>query len=259
MAQFPKLKMLIFFGLTAFGVAFYSKHSPVMLQFFGICVLGIFIYALATDVFHIIFIANFQFYKVTQWMKFLGVVAMIGLLEPRLVSIYILSAWRFDKAALMVISVFSWITILGFTQILPYRVPYQIFALKEKDDMLNICEQIKSETPKDAVFIQPFDNSELKFYAQRSSYIEFKANVRHKCFVGEWYRRVQAVFNVSADDAAKGFALQQKADEHYYTLTLHELAQLQQEGVTHMLVKKDQHPHAGSLILSNNSYAVYKL
>ncbi len=258
-SQFPKLKMLVFFGLTAFGLAFYSKRSATILRFFGVCILGILIYAVATDVFHFIFIANFQFYKVTQWMKFLGVVAAIGLLEPRLVSIYILSDWRFDKAALVMAAVLSWVIILGFGSSLPYHVPYQIFGLKEKEDMINICEQIQKETPKDAVFIQPFDNSELKFYAQRSSFIEFKANVRHKCFVGEWYRRVQMVFDVSAADGAKGFALQQKADEHYYTLTLHELAILQQEGVTHMLVKKDQHPHAGSLILSNNTYAVYKL
>lgn len=259
LAHFPKLKMIVFFILCAFALRFYKMRSHTLFSFFVICIIGLGIYAVATDVFHFIFLANFQFYKVTQWMKFLGVVAVIGLIEPIMVSRYAWFRICADKAALVIVSVFSWLIIIFFNQHLPYHVPYQLFGMKEKDDMINICQQVRDSTPPDAVFIQPFDNTELKFYAQRSSFVEFKANVRHKCFVGEWYRRVQLVFNVSAGDSAKGFNLQQQADAHYYDLSLHELAILRREGVTHMLVKKDMHPHEGSLILSNGTYAVYKL
>ena len=125
--------------------------------------------------------------------------------------------------------------------------------------MIAICEQIKETTPIDAVFIQPFDNTELKFYGQRSSFVEFKANVRHTCYVNEWYRRVQLVYGVSAVDAEKGFALQQKADGNYYTENLWKFNNHSGYGITHMLVKKEYKPPFGTLILSNNSYAVYKL
>jgi hypothetical protein len=257
--SFPKFKVLIFSLLSLLGLWWYKGRSITIYRFFLIAIGGLIIYAVVTDVFHFIFLANFQFYKVTQWMKFLGVVALVGLAEQWGLSKYMLKEWKPETAVLCLLCLLSWVAIIGLNSYLPFKVPYQIFGMKEKDDMINICEQIRQQTPPDAVFIQPFDNSELKFYARRSSFVEFKANVRHKCFVGDWYRRIQCVYDISVKDPAMGFALQQKADEHFYNLTLHELAVLQQQGVNYMLVKKDMHPHAGSLILTNNSYAVYKL
>jgi len=142
---------------------------------------------------------------------------------------------------------------------LPYRVPFQLFGMKEKDDMIAICEKIKETAPVDAVFIQPFDNTELKFYGQRSSFVEFKANVKHKSFVGEWYRRIGIVYGISAIDEVQGFKLQDKADANYYTPEVWRFSNKAGYGITHMLVKKDYKPPYGNLILSNNSYAVYKL
>jgi hypothetical protein len=259
LARFPKFKMIVFLGLTVGSLFFYARRSTVIFRFFLISIAGLFIYAFCIDVLHFILIANFQFYKVTQWMKFLGVVAVFGFLENLVTGKMNIPKFSFDKIGLGVVALLSWVIIISFSGHLPYHVPYELFGLKGKEDMIAICEQIKTSTPADAVFIQPFDNNELKFYAQRSSFVEFKANVRHKCFVGEWYRRVHQVFGISADDAAKGFSLQQKADDYYYSLNVNQLNELKQEGVTHMLVKKDFVPKEGILILRNNSYAVYKL
>ena len=125
--------------------------------------------------------------------------------------------------------------------------------------MISICKDINEVTPSDAVFIQPFENTELKFFAQRSSYVEFKANVRNKKFVGDWYDRIQLVFDVSAENTEKGFALQQKANENYYTENRWVLSSRAGQGISYMLVKKNYAPPFGTKILENNSYAVYQL
>jgi len=258
--SFPKLKMLVFFVLTLCALIFYSEHSSKIFDFILVGLFGIIVYAFAVDAFHSVLIGNFQFYKVTTWMKFFGVVAVIGLIEEfYFAGRHLPDLIKYEKMLLMGFALLSWVVIIRFNQYLPYHVPFQLFGMKEQDDMIAICEQIKEETPADAVFVQPFDNTELKFYGQRSSFVEFKANVRHKNFVGEWYRRVQIVYGISTTDAQQGFQLKDKADANYYTTNAWTFNNKSGYGITHMLVKRDYKPPYGTLILSNNSYAVYKL
>ena len=100
-------------------------------------------------------------------MKFLGVVAVAGLIEKAYPAISRISISKTaETLGLVSVMIAGWAVILGFNQYLPYRVPFQIFGLKEKDDMIAICEKIREVTPLDAVFIQPVENTELKFYAQ---------------------------------------------------------------------------------------------
>ena len=258
--SFPKFKMLVFFVLTLCSLVFYSEHSSKIFDFILVGLFGIIVYAFAVDAFHSVLVGNFQFYKVTTWMKFLGVVAVVGLAEEfYLGRRHLPDMLRFEKAGLVSFTLLTWVVVIWFNQYLPYHVPFQLFGMKEQDDMISICEKIKANTPADAVFIQPFDNTELKFYGQRSSFVEFKANVRHKSFVGEWYRRVQIVFGISTNDAMQGFQLKDKADANYYTTNAWEFNNKSGYGITHMLVRKEYKPPYGTLILSNNTYAVYKL
>ena len=258
--SFPKVKMLVFFALTLAALVFYSEHSSKTFEFVLLGLFGIIIYAFVVDDFHNVFIGNFQFYKITIWMKFLGVVAVVGLAEEFYTGKWHLpDMLKIEKPALFVVALLSWLVIIKFNEHLPYHVPYQLFGMKEKDDMIAICEKIKEVTPPDAVFVQPFDNTELKFYGQRSSFVEFKANVRHKNFVGEWYRRIHLLYGISAVDAVQGFGLKDAADAAYYTTDMWQFNRKAGYGITHMLVTKDYKPPYGTLILANNSYAVYKL
>ncbi|MES2622755.1 MAG: DUF6798 domain-containing protein [Bacteroidota bacterium] len=258
--SFPKLKMAVFFILAIASMFFFWGHSRTLFQFTVIGITGILVYAFAVDGLHNTFIGNFQFYKVTQWIKFFGVVACISIIEE---AINIQKDWlgrfRFSSATLVVFSLIFWIIILNFNEQLPYKVPFQIFGLKQHDDMISICEKIKTTTAKESVFIQPFENTELKYFAQRASYVEFKANVRNRKFVREWHHRIQQVYGVSEANAKKGFVLSGKANDQFYQLKTDKIEELKQQGVTHILTRKEFPPSTGSLILSNSSYAVYQL
>ncbi len=258
--SFPLFKMVVFFALTLCALIFYSGHSSKMFDFILIGLFGVIVYAFAVDAFHNVFIGNFQFYKVTIWMKFLGVVALVGMVEEFYLNKgHLPDMVKFEKIGIIALALVSWLVIIEFNQYLPYKVPFQLFSMKEKDDMIAICEKINETIPANALFVQPFDNTELKFYGRRSSFVEFKANVKHKSFVGEWYRRIQIVYGISANDAQQGFKLQDKADASYYTSDPWQFNRKAGYGITHMLVKKDYKPLYGTLVLSNSTYAVYKL
>ena len=259
-SSFPKIKMIVFFLLTLVSLYYYSQHSSKVFEFMMVGMMGVIFYAFAVDDFHNIFIANFQFYKVTQWMKFLGVVAAFCLLEQYLATkMHLLNKVQMEKVSLVAVSLLCWIIVIRFNDHLPYKVPFQLFGMKEKDDMIAICEKIREVTPKDALFMQPFDNTELKFYGQRSSFVEFKANVRNKKFTNDWYDRIHNIYGLSVNDAEKGFAMKDKADANYYNANQWAFSSRREFGITHMLVDKRYKPPFGSLILENNSYAVYKL
>jgi hypothetical protein len=258
-SAFSELKTIVFFALAGFSILIFLLRSKTIFQFVLIGLAGVLVYAFAVDNLHQIFIGNFQFYKVTIWIKFLGVVALFGFAEELFSSVFLLLSSMAEKIFLATSVVLTWSVIIFFHQQLPYKVPFQLFGMKKEDEIISICRQIQQKTASDAVFIQPFENTELKFYAQRSSYIEFKANVRNKIFVSEWYKRIQKVFGVSYSALEKGFLLQEKADKYFYSLSPAALRDLKDEGVTHILTKKEFPPSAGTLILSNNSYAVYQL
>lgn len=259
-SSFPKFKVLVFAFLSLVSLFYFSQKSKALFQFIAISITGVVFYILATDVWQQISIANFQFYKVTVWIKFLGVVAFFGLAEEYFpLTLQKLASFRYEIPLLVGGVVSSWLVILFFSYLLPYHVPFQIFVLKQKDEMISICQQIKQTTAADAVFIQPFDNTELKFYAQRSSYVEFKANVRNRLFVKQWAARIEEVFGVNPGDTVKGFALRTKADNFFYNLSTAQLNRLKEKGVTHVLTSLDTKPETGKLVLRNNTYAVYQL
>ncbi len=258
-SAFPKARMMVFFVLVLVSVLFFGMRSRQLFQFLLIGLTGVIIYAFAVYGWHNIFIGNFQFYKVTQWMKFLGVIAVLGFAEQFLGSLIPTLSSFYEKAILFLLSCLCWVVIINFNHLLPYKVPFELFSMKEQDDMIAICEKIKEVTPHDAVFIQPFDNTELKFYAERSSYVEFKANVRNKAFVKEWSNRVAEVFGVKPEMNVKGFALKDTADSFFLNADRERLELLKKKGVTHLLTKKEFPASTGKLILQNNTYAVYQL
>ena len=258
-SAFPKAKMLVFFALTAISLLFFALRSKQLFHLVLIGLVGVIVYAIAVDGLHNVFIGNFQFYKITQWVKVLGVVALFGFVEQFLSSFIIPLRTSFERVGLIVSIVLCWVVILNFNAMLPYKVPFQLFEMKKKDDMIAICEQIKEITPPDAVFVQPFDNTELKFYGERSSYVEFKANVRNKAFVKEWANRVKEVFGVAPDMKVKGFALQKPADFFFYHADAIHLSALKVDGVSYLLTRKEFPPATGQIILQNKTYAVYQL
>ena len=99
----------------------------------------------------------------------------------------------------------------------------------------------------------------LKFYGQRSSYVEFKAIAKNQKDLKIWYERIQEVFGLNYEIDKNGFNMQWKANEYLDNLGEDQLATLKREGVTNIICRTAKYQQGHKLILSENGYFVYQL
>ena len=259
LASFP-IKNILFFSICTFASLIYFKdRQPLLFHFVLVSFIITIFYWISVDFMHLISVGNFQWYKMTIWTKFLGVVALFGLVGNVLPSLNHLLSWRWMNIALVLGSIVFLTITMGFNQYLPFHTTYHFGDYISEDPLLDICTQIKDEVPEEAVFIQPFEVTALKYYAERSSYVEFKANVRTPDGVSAWYPRIQQVYGVNTDMDERGFELQEIANTNYYDLDFRALMLLREEGVTHMITSSAHDVEGCVLVLENEEYRVYQI
>ncbi len=256
-STFPLFNKLFFFPIALFGMGwFYTKSEPLFL-FFLISLTILLLYIIATDYGHIILIANFQWYKLTQWLKALVFMAVFAALIGRFKLDFRLPNSLFYAAAFATVLVCF---ILIFIDKSPFSTHYQIGVKAYQYTDIDIAIKAKNSTNKDAVFVIPFSNSSFKYWSERSSFIEFKANVRNKAFVGEWYRRVGLVYGLDTTDAHIGFEKHWTADSAFLAKAAsEEVVQWKAEKITHILSEHSLANPLLSLVDKNQDYWIYKI
>ncbi len=252
--SFPMFNKLLFMGYTLAAVLFYPSRSKTVFQFVAVAVAGVVVYILFVDQFHTVFVANFQWYKVVQWVKYLGIVAVFGLVADRVNSLMPTDRKELNYA----------VVALGLIVIVFMGIEYSKGAFAHgykqgNEAEISLCEKVRAMTPKDAVFIQPFEMTALKFYGQRSSYVEFKAIAKNQKDLKRWYERIQEVYGLDYLVDQNGFGMQQKANDALDGLSADKLHKLKEEGVTHLICKTDRYQQTCHLLLSENGYFVYQL
>lgn len=258
---FPMSKRLFFIALMFIAVSFFGPRNKLVSLFILVSLLIMIGFIIAVDFLQIPFIANFQWYKMAIWLKFLGVIAIFGYLESLLPQ---LKRWlQFPKwlemSGMISLSLAIAVLIFFFPTYSPVPVSYQFGDHIQRDAELSIERKIRQRTPVDAVFIQPFSNTSLKFYGRRSSYVDFKANVRTPAHVAKWYPRIQEVYGLSIAMKQQGFRLKTKADEFFRNHDPSTLEPLKQKGVTHILTWRDHRLPSYDVVAKNREFIVYKL
>ncbi len=259
-ATFPAFNKYLFMAYLTAGMLFYPLRSKTVFQFFAVAILILIVYIISVDVFHIVAVANFQWYKVVAWLKFLGIVAAFAYTASYLRDIFLNENVLTDH---LMIGLGMVCFALMFYQFgsdkfeIGYPANKAEFAQRRSE--IELCRKVKDLTPLDAVFIQPFEMTALKFYGQRSSYVEFKAIAKNQKDLRTWYARVQEVFGLDYHIDRSGFDMRAKADAHLDNLDEAALARLYSEGVTHLICYTDKFQQKHKLILSENGYFVYEL
>lgn len=253
-STFPVFNKVLFLINTTAALVYYSKWSRNLFLFVSISLLGLVIYIVCVDMLQLVFVANFQWYKVVQWMKITGLIAAFALVFNYL-DAFILNKSRALNIGIAVIALVAFSFM--FYQFAIGKFDHGTQQYNEAE--IALCEKVKNITPVDAVFIQPFEMTSLKFYGQRSSYVEFKAIAKNQKDLKVWYERVQEVFGLNYEVDKSGFDMQAKADEHLDNLTEEQLRNLKREGVTNMICRTSKYGAAHKLLLSENGYYVYEL
>ncbi len=245
---------ILFVIYTSVALVFFSLRSRTVFQFLAVCLIVMIPYIIATDYLHSVLIASFQWYKVAPYMKFFGMMAIAALIFEAMPNILPRNTVWIDRSVLLSGFVAGMLVFMLY-----FRGDIAHGYKQENAAEVGLSLKLKDMVPLDAVFIQPFEVTGLKFYAQRSSYVDFKAIAKNQKDTREWYRRIQEVYGLDYHTDVSGFHMQDKANEHLDHLDETALAKLRMEGVTHMICHTDQYRAAHHLILSENGYYVYEL
>lgn len=255
------LKHVLFFVIVSCtGIIFYFSRNRTLFHFIVLSSIGFIIYYLAVEQFRFMPIANLNFYKMSIWVKFFGMVALFSLLEEK---VYAFSPARWldaktDVALIFIPILFYGLALTDHLNLL--HKPVMIGSRIYQDMQIDIAVKVKQQLPEDALFIIPYDATGFKYWSQRNTYVDFKANTRTPAFMEEWHRRIGLVYHLSNRDKEKGFDLRNKANEFYNAHTTATLTPLIQEGVSYLLISKES-PFAQShqAVLENNIWGVYAL
>jgi hypothetical protein len=255
------LKHVIFFTVaTCTGIVFYFSRHQTLFHFIILSSFGFILYYLSVEHFRFTPVANLNFYKMSIWIKFFGLIALFSLMEPK---VYAFDAVRWFDNKLPAVLLLIPILFYGLVMTNHFNLlnkPLMIGNRIIEDPQIDIALKIKQNIPKDALFIVPYDATGFKYWSERNTYVDFKANTRTPAFMEEWHRRIGLVYNLSNQDKQKGFDLRGKANDFYNHHTTATLAPLISQGVTHILLAREN-PFAQShqAIVENKFWGVYAL
>lgn len=222
--------------------------------------LGCVIYTCGVLYLHNVTIATAQWFKSTMWLEAIAVFALLGAINRLLIRIKMQRSVLVTSALVFTFSAAWWLvhfpTISGWKNNTAYELPF----FERTTHEIDISRQIAAHTPKDALLIQPASLDEIKYYSQRSGYVDYKALTHTKGFILEWAERFKEIYHVDpATSKVISFAAVGLADQQFRNLTPATLHQLHvTRGITHIVTFADvELPF--HVIAMNQSYIVYQL
>jgi hypothetical protein len=246
--------------LLVFGLYFFYKKEKKVLGIFLTSIFVAILYSMATEVFHSPLFFATQWFKTTIWLKAFAVLAIFAWISERafLQFVTFFNFINVGKTVLLSLAVYCFFQIKnpnGRFANKTYSLPNEVY--QNRSDIA-IALKIKDLVPRNSVFVQPASLTSLKFFSEKSSFVDVKANVQTKDGFKNWYERVQKVYqlNLTNRDFSKSLFVQ--ADEKFYQLREADFLALKKEGVTHILTKKT-HQLNFLKVDENEEYVVYAI
>lgn len=244
-SHFGIFHLLIALSLSAIVLVFYKGRLRWMALFVWI---GLIMYEAGVEFLEIPFFLNAQWWKTTIWLEALGFIAITAFLEKKL----------FEKN--------FWYTLIPYLPgtlillVLVYRFsgisssPEYMTPLPGKiGDDVDISLKAGATTPPNAVFLISSDLSAFRWYSKRSTYVDYKAMLHQEIFLFEWYERIIDVYHPDRDRGSLTQNLKSTIEPSGI-----EISKWKSYGITH-IITRSQRPVDLQLLISNNTYAVYRL
>lgn len=229
---FPGTWPLTAFALTIILAAWSISAFPDKLKYFLVAIVaGCLLYMVILAKFDHPVVLYTQWFKTTIWLEAFGLIAIARTAE-RLTYYY-----KFFRHAGMLVPVL-FVGLAGLyrhNQAPEQRPAYMFPWVSTEDAEVRISRRAAERTPADAVFVVPYSFTAFRWYAQRSLYVDYKAMLHQQPFLGEWYARIQVIYQYGKTEQEAGFGFANFADAvldepAYETLVLwHKL------GITHFI------------------------
>ncbi|OFX41906.1 MAG: hypothetical protein A2X08_03345 [Bacteroidetes bacterium GWA2_32_17] len=257
-SYFSLKNYFVLIPIFIFSLIYYKKHSAEIFYFILTVIFGCFVYAFFVEYYHYEKAASTQWFKSTIWVEMFGAIALIGMLEQIVNNI--IDKYFLQKKTFMLFVFISTAFVLQilFPFNLPWKVKYDFNSFAKPDNAVKISLMAKEKTPVNACFVTPIDFTELKFYGQRSSYIDYKLPVHNKLKIVEWMQRVARVYKVDYRNKEKGFEVNKVANNNFYNLNERDLKVLKHFGVSY-IITNISHKLAFKVIAKNKEFVIYQI
>ena len=250
---FSKKGFLLHILLLAIAIPFFKSKNKPLYYFLLILTTGYFIYLFGYYILDNYLIISSWWFRTTVWLKLLGVIAAVTLFEawirrsyPFLVNII--------PAVLITIVVSYSIANKADLYMFPWNNNTHL------NDELDMAYECKKLTDTNAVFIQPFEFTALKYHGQRSSYVEPDRILRRRKDVTIWYNRLGTVYGLyDTKQFARNPGFKADMAASYKKNEEKDLIKYKAEGVNYMIVYADMNYTNAKLLYKNKTYQLLKL
>lgn len=247
-SQYPLKSWLM--AALCWGIAFWRLKDVRIRTWLVLMLLGGIVYTIGVEVLESPTVAAFQWFKSSIWLKVLGFGAMGLKLKLKL-------KLKYERLLLLVALFGACLMLLFGRNHLPWQVPFDFGDQKQTNSLIVICSKIKKKTPKDAVFIHPMEVSAFSYYAERSAYVSYKANLKQNAGADIWQERVQEIYGLSFSQVYSD--KQEAAHETFLALKEQEMISLKNKGITHILTYKEHLLPSSWLLLQHEDWSVYEI
>ena len=229
-SQYPINDYLLLIPFFLFGWWYFWKRNSFIFLFYAWVILGLMVYTAGVELAQIPTILSAQWFKTTIWLKFFSSIALFAYLEEKLILKNDFLRKLYKSTTI--------ITFLGLGVFLFFKLPKRHPLTLDLpwrgayNDRIKIALLAKAKTPKDALFITPPDFTHLKYYGERSTYVDYKATIHFHSKLLEWFDRIQKAYTFSADPINSQAQL-----TGHGLYTRHDTAYLKSLGITHIITK----------------------
>ncbi len=243
--------MIRFAVLMLLGtVAFYRLHRSGVVQHAGmlLCLVVVMLLlclvaAISTDVYPILFLAKFQFFKLTVWLKLLVVICLCaGVVR------YGLARWQLwiergmDHTAFAAVVALAWIGV-GVSIFFQIGRPAERVSsfVHAQTDLGRIEQWIRHETSRDAVFAIPPSISSFRTNTHRAIVVNYAAYPYRDHDMQAWYRRLITIAPI--EPPPLGLGLKPMLDAAFHMQSAEDWQQVKVlYQITHLLVNERARP-----------------
>jgi hypothetical protein len=230
-----------------------SWENNVIILFYCITILGLCCYTLGVSYFRLSLFLSTQWFKTTIWLKALSVLVLFQALKQQLNRLKGISWLR--SSHLLATCFLLCLCCLAPLHKMPQQFPFTAY---KNAPFFDISLQAKQKTPANALFVQAADVTWFKYWSERSSYIDHKPIVQLQQYLGTWYDRIRALYQIDLNDRRAKKELITLANTHFFALREADFEVLKPKGVTHILTFKT-HILAFPIVAENEVYRIYQL
>lgn len=253
-AYFLTWKSIVFFLLTIGAIWKWYKSQALISYILVLIGFGALVYVVGVHFFDSQLIASTQWFKTMQWVKLFIVLGLLVYVDPVLRKIELKTSSKLVLAASSV-SLIALVVLFQFPQWHPLHKQNDLVQEAQNNQLFTFVE---SAIPQNACFIIPIDNTDFKFGAKRSVYVDYKSIDPKPAYVKVWKSRIEDVYGSLSNETA-GFDFYTPAATHYNSLSDQDLEHLTRKGVSYALFYKQKVSEKLELVYQDETNFLYRL